>query len=49
MKVVFKENCVQLKTCAIAVHLVYWLCGYWRCVQIFRVIIVKIMNCNCVV
>jgi hypothetical protein len=42
--VVFKENCVQLKTRAVAVQLVYWMCGYWRCVSVCRVIMIKVMN-----
>jgi hypothetical protein len=46
MKFVFKENCVQLKTHAVAVHVVYWLFGYWRCVQMFRVVMIKVMNCD---
>ena len=44
--VVFKENCVQLKARAVAVQLVYWFCGYWRCVRTSRVTMIKVMNCD---
>ena len=41
----FKGNCLLEKT-RVAVHLVYWLCRYWRCVRTLRVIMIMVMNCG---